>query len=110
MYFGEIYLFQNFPVQPLPYSCLPRIMLVHLLHFITMWLNNFPVSNGISANFSPGEIILRHHLSYKYHCHAPFGAYCETHEDNEPTNSMQSLPYAWVLLVIFRAATNFSIF
>jgi hypothetical protein len=21
---------------------------------------------------------------------SPFGAYCETHEDNEPTNSMQS--------------------
>jgi hypothetical protein len=74
----------------LPYSHLPRIMLVHLLHFTTMWLNNFPVSNGVSANLSPREIILRHHLSYKYHCHAPFGAYCETHEDNEPTNSMQS--------------------
>ncbi len=40
--------------------------------------------------FSPREIILHHHLSYKYHCCAPFGAYCETHEDNEPTNSMQS--------------------
>ncbi len=42
----------------LPYSCLPRIMLIHLLHFITMWLNNFPVSNGVSADFSPREIIL----------------------------------------------------
>jgi hypothetical protein len=56
----------------LPYSRLPRIMLVHLLHFITMWLNNFPVSNGVSADFSPREIILRHRLSYKYHCRAPF--------------------------------------
>jgi hypothetical protein len=57
----------------LPYSRLPRIMLVHLMHFITMWLNNFPVSNGVSADFSLREIILRHHLSYKYHCRAPFG-------------------------------------
>ncbi len=65
-------------------------MLVHLLHFITMWLNNFPISNGVSADFSPREIILRHRLSYKYHCRAPFGAYCETHEDKKPTNSMRS--------------------
>ena len=38
----------------------------------------------------PREIILCHCLSYKYHCRAPFGAYCETHENNEPTNSMRS--------------------
>jgi hypothetical protein len=74
----------------LPYSRLPWIMLIHLLHFIMMWLNNFPVTNGVSADHSPREIILRHCLSYKYHCRAPFGAYCETHEDNEPTNSIHS--------------------
>ena len=55
-----------------------------------MWLNNFPTINGVSADYSPRKIILHHCLSYKYHCHAPFGAYCKTHEDNEPTNSMHS--------------------
>jgi hypothetical protein len=74
----------------LPYPRLPQIILIHLLHFITMWLNIFPVSNGVSADFSPHEILLRHRLSYKYHCRAPFGAYCKTHKDNEPTSSMQS--------------------
>jgi hypothetical protein len=96
----------------LPYSRLSWIMLVRLLHFITMWLNNFPVSNGVSADFSPREIILCHCPSYKYHCRAPFSAYRETHEDNESTNSMQSraLPtICLVLLVIFRAAITFSI-
>ena len=69
-------------------------MLIYLLHFITMWLNNFPIINGVSAEYSPREIILHHRLSYKYHYRAPFGAYYETHEDKEPTNSMrsQSLP------------------
>ena len=65
-------------------------MLIHLLHFVTMWLNNFPTINGVSPDYSPREIILRHRLSYKRHCRAPFGAYCETHEDNTPTNSMHS--------------------
>jgi hypothetical protein len=65
-------------------------MLIHLIHFVTMWLNNFPTMNGISPDYSPCEIILRHRLSYKRHCRAPFGAYCETHKDNKPTNSMHS--------------------
>ena len=41
-------------------------------------------------DYSPRELILRHRLSYKRHCGAPFGAYCETHEENSPTNSMKS--------------------
>jgi len=55
-----------------------------------MWLNNFPLAGGISDRFSPKEIILRHRLDAKHHCRAPFGAYCETHEENMPTNSMKT--------------------
>ena len=74
----------------LPYTRLPQQMLIHLIHVVAMWLNNFPTINGISPASSPCEIILCHRLSYKQHCRAPFGAYCETHEDNKPTNSMHS--------------------
>jgi hypothetical protein len=54
-----------------------------------MWLNNFPSATGISTQFSPRELILRHRLKYKQHCRTPFGAYCKVHEENAPTNSMQ---------------------
>jgi hypothetical protein len=74
----------------LPYPCLPQQMLIHLIHFVTMWLNNFPTINGVSPDYSPRKIILRHCLSYKRHCCAPFGAYYEMHKDNKPTNSMYS--------------------
>jgi hypothetical protein len=74
----------------LPYPRLPQQMLIPLIHFVTMWLNNFPTINGILPDYSPREIILRHRLSYKRHCHASFGAYCKMHEDNKPTNSMHS--------------------
>ena len=77
----------------LPYSRLPRIMLIHLLHFITMWLNDFPVTNGVLAYYSLREVILHHCLSYKYHCCAPFGAYCETHEEQrQRTYQLHALP------------------
>jgi hypothetical protein len=49
------------------------------------------VVNKISADFSPQELICQHCLTYKGHCRAPFGAYCEKHKDNElATKSMHS--------------------
>ena len=61
-------------VSTLPYPQLPQMMLVHLLHFVVMWLNNFPSATGVSSHWSPGEIILCHHLDYKHHCRPPIGA------------------------------------
>jgi hypothetical protein len=75
----------------LPYPQLPQMMLIHLLHFIVMWLNNFPFSTGISSRWSPRELILCHRLHYDHHCRAPFGAYCEAHEDHKDArNSMKT--------------------
>ncbi len=62
----------------------------HHRHDIVMWLNKFPVSCGVSDRFSPRELILRNRLDYSHHCRALFGSYCKTHEENSPTNSMQS--------------------
>jgi hypothetical protein len=73
----------------LPYAQIPRIMLIYLLHHVVMWLNNFPAANGIPDRFSPREILQHNKLEVKYHCIAPVGSYCEVHEDNASTNSMQ---------------------
>jgi hypothetical protein len=72
----------------LPYKNLPPLMLIQLLHFVVMWVNNFPLATGISTQFSPQELIICHWLDYKKHCKAPFGAYCKAHKENNPTNSM----------------------
>ncbi len=37
----------------LPYPCVPHQILIHLIQFVVMWLNNFPVVNGVSADISP---------------------------------------------------------
>jgi len=76
-------------INTLPYYRIPWIMLVLLLHYVVMWINNFPIANGVSEQYSPWEIILRHKLTYKKHCCALFGSYCEVHEDNSPTNGMK---------------------
>jgi hypothetical protein len=72
----------------LPYKTLPQQLVIHLLHFVVMWLNNFPVANSISTTWSLRENILRHWLDYTHLCCTPFVAYCDVHEENTPTNNM----------------------
>jgi hypothetical protein len=66
-------------VNTLPYSMMPNIMIIELMHFCMMWLNSFPVKSGISEKWRPRELVSRHKLNAKLHCKVPFGAYCEVH-------------------------------
>jgi hypothetical protein len=66
-------------------------MLIHLLHFDVMWLNNFPSNTGISSCWSPHEIILRHRLDYKHHCRAPLRSLLQSpRRSQEGRNSMKT--------------------
>ncbi len=49
----------------LPFSHMPRRMKIKFVYFIVLWLNAFPVKSGISATYSPRELILRWQLDYK---------------------------------------------
>ena len=72
----------------LPYARLPKMMIIELLYFVVMWMNSFPVVLGVSSQLSPREFILRHKLDAKLHCRAPFGAYCEVHDNDDVTNTL----------------------
>lgn len=72
----------------LPFSGMPKLMTIELIHFIVLWLNNFPIKSGVSSKYSPRELICRHKLNARIHCKTPFGAYCEVHDEPTPSNSM----------------------
>ncbi|KAL7476268.1 hypothetical protein ACHAW6_002142 [Cyclotella cf. meneghiniana] len=72
----------------LPFTGLPKLMTIELIHFIVLWLNNFPVKSGVSTKFSPRELICRHRLRAKVHCKTLFGTYCEVPDEPTPSNSM----------------------
>ena len=76
-------------INTLPYPRLPKRIIVELMHFVTMWLNSFPVKGGISQKYSPREIITRRQLDAKLHCQVEFGSYCEVHDEPTPSNTMQ---------------------
>ena len=73
----------------LPYSIMPKLMIIELMHHVVMWMNSFPVKSGISEKWSPRELVARHKLDAKLHCKAPFGSYCEVHMDPNITNTME---------------------
>ena len=52
----------------LPFSHIPRWMKIKFVYFIVLWLNAFPIKSGISATYSPRELILRWRLDYKKNC------------------------------------------
>ena len=73
----------------LPFKSIPKIMIIHLIHYCTMWLNAFPVKSGISSKWSPRELVSGSKLDPKLHAKIPFGAYCHVHDEPDKTNSMQ---------------------
>ena len=57
----------------LPFKKLPRVMSIHLVHFVTMWLNAWPNKTGISSTISPREMITGIKLTTKLHAHPIWG-------------------------------------
>ena len=82
----------------LPFKKYTKLLIIELMHFVTMQLNAFPMKNGISRVLSPRELIRRHRLDVQLHCQAPFGAYCEVHDEPAPLNSMQRHTHAAICL------------
>ena len=72
----------------IPFKHVPKQIKVELVYFSTLWLNAFPVHNGISAKYSPRELILRWQMDYKKHCRVLVGTYCEVHDKLSPSNTM----------------------
>jgi hypothetical protein len=74
----------------LPFKKVPKLVLIELINFVVMWLNAFPSKSGISARYSPRELILRRKLTFDKHCRVPFGTYCEVDDDPIPSNDTRS--------------------
>jgi len=72
----------------LPFEHLPRRMKIEFIYFMVLWLNAFPVKNGISSMFSPRELLVRWRLDYAKHCRVVPGTYCEVHDEPLPSNTM----------------------
>ncbi len=72
----------------LPFQHIPRRMKIEFIYFMMLWLNAFPVKDGILAAFSPWELLMRWQMDYSKHCRVFPGTYCEVHDEPPPSNTM----------------------
>jgi hypothetical protein len=54
-------------VATLPFQHIPRCMKIEFVYFMVLWLNAFPVKNGILAVYSPRELLVRWQMDYSKH-------------------------------------------
>ena len=71
----------------LPFNKVPGRIVVVIILFVFMWLNDFPTVDGISQTYFPRTIMPDYTLEYFKHCRVQFGTYAETHEDSIPTKT-----------------------
>jgi hypothetical protein len=43
----------------LPFQHIPQRMKIEFIYFMVLWLNAFPMKNGVSSLFSPRELLVR---------------------------------------------------
>ena len=72
----------------LPFSRLPRLVIVRLVSNAVFWLNAIPHPDGVSTTLSPRYLLTGQHLDYHKHVRLEFGSYAQTHEEH--TNNMKA--------------------
>jgi hypothetical protein len=55
-------------VGTLLFEFIPWRLKMDFIYFVVLWLNAFPAKSGISATYSPRELLVRWKLDYKKHC------------------------------------------
>ena len=72
----------------LPFTYIPRLVIIHLVKNSVLWLNALPAKDGVSNNHSPRYLLTGAELNYENHVQIEFGKYVQTHEEHD--NSMQA--------------------
>ena len=85
-------------IATLKYAVLPRQVVIHLIYFVVMWLNNTPNKLGISEKWSPRKIMTKTRLTWDTHCKADFGCAVEARGDYNTTNNQVERTFTGVYL------------
>ena len=82
--------------QMLPFRCIPRIMLIHLIKNAVLWLNAFPAEDEVSSQHSQWFLMTGWELEWDKHAVLEFASYVQCHEEH----SNEMIPKQWVLCVL----------
>ena len=71
------------------FEVIPKLIVANIVYFVVLWMDVFPVQNGVSKVYSPRSIVTCTKLSWKRHCKVLFGSYCEVHDEPDPSNHVK---------------------
>ena len=74
----------------LPFTRLPKMLVVHMVSDAVRCLNQFPRENGISETMSPASLVTGVGNPDYHHMRVELGAYVRVFEDNTPSNTLKS--------------------
>ena len=77
------------PISTFPFKNIPVWMIVELLWFVGIWLNQEPSDNGVLDLYFPLNIIMGQDIDYDKHCKFRFSSYVEAHEDRKISKDME---------------------
>jgi len=67
----------------LPFTYIPRLVLIHLVKNSDFWVNALPAKDGVSNNYSPRYLLTGAELNYENHVQIEFGKYVQTNEEHD---------------------------
>jgi len=73
-----------------PFTKMPGVMIVELVHAANYWLNMFPAPDSVSATQSPRRIMTGQSGDYHLHGQLEFGEYVQVHESHDNTMSTRT--------------------
>ena len=80
------------------YQYYHRMVIIHLVYFVCMFVNGYIHENGISQQYSPREIVLGRAIDFEKDCKATFGAYVEASRDDTVTNTTRDRTHPCIAL------------
>ena len=83
----------------LPFHRIPKLITIHAILNIGMFLNYFPIKAGVSTTMSPRAILNGENLDYKNHLRLQHGQYCQLHENETPCNINKAITWGDICLV-----------
>jgi Reverse transcriptase (RNA-dependent DNA polymerase) len=69
----------------LPFTRIPKRMLVEHVYFSIFWLNSFPAHDSVSATLSPRSLVHGTHIDFAKHATLEFGTYVQAHDEHDNT-------------------------
>ena len=82
-------------ISTFPLKKIPVRIIIELIRFLGLFLNQEPSENGVSDVYYPQNIIMVQDLAYENHCKFIFGSYVEDQEDLNITNYKERTNSNW---------------